>query len=76
MENRTALRGAGISKGLIALLAVIVVMCLGVMAAYLAKGVSTPAGATQTRTVATQADSDRNSAPVDSFDGSGHGYVP
>ena len=53
MENRTALRGAGISKWLIALFAVIVVLGLGVIAAYVAKGVSAPA-ATQT-SVSTEA---------------------
>ena len=47
MENRTALRGAGISKGLVVLFAVIVAIALGVMAAYVAKTVSGPAAATQ-----------------------------
>ena len=53
MENRTALRGAGISKWLIALFALIVVLGLGVMAGYLAKSVSAPA-ATHTSIVSTQ----------------------
>lgn len=48
MENRTALRGAGISKGLVVLFAVIVAIGLGVMAAFVAKSVSGPAAATQT----------------------------
>jgi hypothetical protein len=43
MENRTALRGAGSSKWIVALFALIVVLCLGVTAGYLAKGVSAPA---------------------------------
>ena len=47
MENRTALRGAGISKGLVVLFAVIVAIGLGVMAAFVAKSVSGPAAATQ-----------------------------
>jgi hypothetical protein len=53
MENRTAFRGAGISKWVVALFAVIVVLCLGVMAGYLAKGVSAPA-ATHTNIVSTE----------------------
>jgi hypothetical protein len=53
MENRTALRGAGGSKWIVALFALIVVLCLGVMAGYLAKGVSAPA-ATHTNIVSTQ----------------------
>ena len=53
MENRTALRGAGNSKWLVALFALIVVLGLGVMAGYVAKGVSAPA-ATQTN-VSTEA---------------------
>lgn len=51
MENRTAIRGAGISKGLVALLAVIVVLGLGVMAAFVAKSVSAPAAATESNLV-------------------------
>ena len=53
MENRTALRGAGTSKWIVALFAVIVVLGLGVMAAYIAKGVSAPA-ATHTNIVSTE----------------------
>ena len=51
MENRTALRGAGISKGLVVLFAVIVAIGLGVMAAFVAKSVSGPAAATQSNFV-------------------------
>jgi lipopolysaccharide export LptBFGC system permease protein LptF len=47
MENRTALRGAGISKGLVVLFAVIVAIGLGVMAAFVAKTVTAPANATE-----------------------------
>ena len=53
MENRTALRGAGTSKWIVALFALIVVLGLGVMAAYIAKGVSAPA-ATHTNIVSTE----------------------
>ncbi|HEV2036870.1 MAG TPA: hypothetical protein VGU71_22190 [Candidatus Dormibacteraeota bacterium] len=53
MENRTALRGAGNSKWLIALFALIVVLGLGVMAGYVAKSVSAPA-ATHNSIVSTQ----------------------
>jgi hypothetical protein len=53
MENRTALRGAGSSKWIVALFALIVVLCLGVTAGYLAKGVSAPA-ATHTNIVSTE----------------------
>jgi hypothetical protein len=90
MENRTALRGARISRWLIAVFAVIVVIGLGVMSAYLANSVKAPA-ATQTHSTTMQggfAGKERDdqlntnpsgttsSKPVDSFDGSGHGYVP
>jgi lipopolysaccharide export LptBFGC system permease protein LptF len=51
MENRTALRGAGISKGLVVLFAVIVAIGLGVMAAFVAKSVTAPAAATQSNLV-------------------------
>jgi lipopolysaccharide export LptBFGC system permease protein LptF len=51
MENRTALRGAGISRGLVVLFAVIVAIGLGVMAAFVAKTVSGPAAATQSTLV-------------------------
>ena len=47
MENRTAIRGARVSKGLVVLFAVIVAIGLGVMAAFVAKTVSGPAAATQ-----------------------------
>ena len=47
MENRAAIRGAGISKGLVVLFAVIVAIGLGVMAAFVAKSVSGPAAATE-----------------------------
>jgi len=53
LENRTALRGAGTSKWIVALFALIVVLGLGVMAAYIAKGVSAPA-ATHTNIVSTE----------------------
>jgi hypothetical protein len=53
MENRTALRGAGISKGLMALFAVIVALGLGLMAGYVARTITAPA-ATQTRIVSTE----------------------
>jgi hypothetical protein len=46
MENRTAIRGARVSKGLVVLFAVIVAIGLGVMAAFVAKSFS-PAAATQ-----------------------------
>ncbi|GAC1504174.1 MAG: hypothetical protein NVS1B3_00330 [Candidatus Dormibacteraceae bacterium] len=74
MESRTAFRGEGISKGIVALLAVIVVLGLGVMAGFVAKSATGPAAGSQSLQVATQ------SAPcceaVDSFDGSGYGVVP
>ena len=47
MENRAAIRGAGISKGLVVLFAVIVAIGLGVMAAFVAKSVTGPAAATE-----------------------------
>jgi len=47
MENRAAIRGAGISKGLVVLFAVIVAIGLGVMAAFVAKTVTGPAAATE-----------------------------
>ena len=53
MESRTAFRGAGISKWIVAMFALIVVLCAGVIAGYLAKGVSAPA-ATHTNIVSTQ----------------------
>jgi hypothetical protein len=53
LENRTALRGAGTSKWIVALFALIVVLGLGVMAAYIAKGVGAPA-ATHTTIVSTE----------------------
>ena len=53
MENRTALRGTGNSRWLIAVFVVILTLALGMIAAYLAKGVSAPA-ATQTN-VSTEA---------------------
>ncbi|GAC1504173.1 MAG: hypothetical protein NVS1B3_00320 [Candidatus Dormibacteraceae bacterium] len=51
MENRTALRGAGISRGLVVLFAVIVAIGLGVMAAFVAKTVTGPAAATESNLV-------------------------
>jgi hypothetical protein len=51
MENRTTIRGAGISKGLIVLFAVIVAIGLGVMAAFVARSVSGPAAATESNLV-------------------------
>ena len=53
MENRTALRGTGNSRWLIAVFVVIVTLALGMIAAYVAKGVSAPA-ATQNSTISTQ----------------------
>jgi hypothetical protein len=54
MENRTAIRGATVSKGLVMLFAVLVAIGLGVMAAFVAKNLTAPAGGTETRVVATQ----------------------
>jgi hypothetical protein len=54
MENRAAIRGARVSKGLVVLFALIVAVGLGLMAALVAKTVSGPAAATETRIVATQ----------------------
>jgi lipopolysaccharide export LptBFGC system permease protein LptF len=51
MENRTALRGAGISKGLVVLFAVVVAIGLAVMAAFVAKTVTGPAAATHSNLV-------------------------
>ncbi len=85
MENRTALRGAGISKGLVVLFAVIVALGLGVMAAFVAKSVSTaPAAATEQRIVATQPGPDtqdrhdqaRASQYADDKPSTGHGQLP
>ena len=53
MENRTALRGAGNSKWIVALFVVLLTIGLGMMAAYVAKGVSAPA-ATHTNIVSTE----------------------
>jgi hypothetical protein len=53
LENRTALRGAGTSKWIVALFVVLLTIGLGVMAAYVAKGVSAPA-ATHTNIVSTE----------------------
>ena len=53
MENRTALRGTGSSRWLVAVFVVVVTLALGMVAAYVAKGVSTPA-ATHTSIVSTQ----------------------
>ena len=53
MENRTALRGTGNSRWLVAVFVVVVTLALGMVAAYVAKGVSTPA-ATHTNIVSTQ----------------------
>jgi lipopolysaccharide export LptBFGC system permease protein LptF len=77
MESRTAFRGAGISKWVVALCAVIVVLCLGVMAAYLAKGVSAPA-ATHTSIVSTQAapTTAGKDEPAYSFDPSNYSPIP
>ena len=85
MENRTALRGAGISKGLVVLFAVIVAIGLGVMAAFVAKSVSTaPAAATEQRIVATQPGPDAQdrhdqawaSQYADDKPSTGHGQLP
>ncbi|HEY8863169.1 MAG TPA: hypothetical protein VIO37_03240 [Candidatus Dormibacteraeota bacterium] len=51
MENRTAIRGARVSKGLVVLFAVIVAVGLGVMAAFVAKTISGPAAATESNLV-------------------------
>src|SRR5258708_33716917 len=51
MENRTAIRGARASKGLVVLFAVIVAIGLGVMAAFVAKSFSGPAAATESNLV-------------------------
>jgi hypothetical protein len=51
MENRTEIRGARVSKGLVVLLAVIVAIGLGVMAAFVAKSFSGPAAATESNLV-------------------------
>jgi hypothetical protein len=51
MENRAAYRGAGISKGLVALFAVLVAISLGVMAAFVVKTISGPAAATESNLV-------------------------
>lgn len=55
MESRQEFRGAGSPRWLLTLFAVIVAMCLGVMAGYLVKPISGPA-ATQTNAVSTEAD--------------------
>jgi len=55
MESRTAFRGARSSKWLMTFFALIVAMCLGVVAGYLIKPISGPA-ATQTNAVSTEAD--------------------
>jgi hypothetical protein len=47
MENRTAIRGARASKGLVVLFAVIVAIGLGVIAAFVAKSFTGPAAATE-----------------------------
>jgi hypothetical protein len=62
------------AKGLVALFAVIVLLVLGVMAAFAAKGATTHAAATQ-NPVATQAEAGGGNQPVDSY-GSGHGFIP
>ena len=77
MESRTALRGTGISKWLVALFAVIAVLGLGVMAGYLAQSVSAPAAShtnTSTQAGSTGVSSDEPGAAF--YDGSGNGYVP
>ncbi len=47
MENRTAIRGARASKGLVVLFAVIVAIGLGVIAAFVAKSFTAPAAVTE-----------------------------
>ena len=84
MENRAALRGAGISRGLVVLFAVIVVLGLGVMAAYVAKSFSAPAATTEQRIVATQPGPDAQerhdqawaSQYADDKPSTGHGQLP
>jgi hypothetical protein len=87
MENRTALRGARISKGLVVLFAVIVAIGLGVMAAFVAKSVSGPAAATQSNLVQSTyrgpgPDAREHSNPAgplqyaDDKPSTGHGFLP
>ena len=85
MENRTALRGAGTSKGLVVLFAVIVAIGLGVMAAFVAKSVSGPAAATQTSVISAydgpgaDARSERQAGAshyADDAASTGHGELP
>ncbi len=72
MESRTELRGKGTEKSLVVMLVVSVVLALGIMAALVANSVIGPSP-TQIRTTQTGPGS---SEPVDSFDGSGHGFIP
>ena len=72
MESRTELRGKGTEKSLVVMLVVSVVLALGIMAALVAHSVIGPSP-TQIRTTQTGAGS---SEPVDSFDGSGYGFIP
>jgi hypothetical protein len=51
MENKAEIRGAGISKGLVVLFALIVAIGLGVMAAFVAKSITGPAAATESNLV-------------------------
>jgi lipopolysaccharide export LptBFGC system permease protein LptF len=87
MENRTALRGAGISKGLVVLFAVIVAIGLGVMAAFVAKSVSGPAAATQSDLVQSTysgpgpdaQERNNHASPLQYADdkpSTGHGFLP
>jgi hypothetical protein len=77
MENRTALRGTGSSRWLVAVLVVVVTLALGMIAAYVAKGVSTPA-ATHTNIVSTQAaaTNEGRDEPAYSIDPSGYSLIP
>jgi hypothetical protein len=82
MGSRTAFRGPGVSKEFLLLFVAIVVLGLYVMPAFLARSASAPT-ATENRIVTAQPAPTAPcchavvaTEPVDSFDGSGHGYVP
>jgi hypothetical protein len=81
------LRGAGISKGLVVLFAVIVAIGLGVMAAFVAKSVSGPAAATQSDLVQSTysgpgpdaQERNNHASPLQYADdkpSAGHGFLP
>ena len=73
MESRTELRSNGTEKSLVVMLVVSIVLALGIMAALLANSVIGP---TPTQTTVTTQSGAGSSEPVDSFDGSGHGFIP